>query len=594
MVQYDVVLNFVTKMNNQDASANAAKKVFNPLTKEAKNAKSNISKMIQPTDILNKSFGQMRQIEVFKGLGADASVFNDQLASLRMDVTGAGGDFDKMQKAAVKMSKSFDMSKLSMLFFGMAIQRLFMGIFNQMVNTFKLVDKKGIMPLNRALTKMEAAFAFLSFSIIKAMEPLLLPVIDAVVNLIDWFAQLPVGVQQAIGLTILALGLLGTALLTLGTIGLGMPVITDLIAKGFGSITDGAKMLSSKGISGLTTSFLNLLPVLLLVAVATFLAYETFKTFDNFGPELEKSFDSVGNSFSNLASRFNIDTSWMTDTLKGLRDNFEIYLQTGIAGTIVTFNSVVDTLIKSLIVGIDVLRVFAGYANIAWQILTGGDVEGATNALSDIGGEFVNSVSDWTNVFNDFGESISDVSKKSNELILMKDNPLVGENQDLLATDAGKSFIDKYTESLTANSAKIADTMKNDVIPNLTDSIAFSGTTPPSDGPLSDTPVYANDFIETYSQGLLDSAPYLNQTVTTVFTDATTIMKDIVHLAVESVISDVNRALDKIRQLEARKASVKSSSSSSTTNNNFNISSASGTDISRSIRNANIAVPTRF
>ena len=219
MVQYDVVLNFITKLNSSPISSSASKKLFNPLEKKVKEFSSmgdlkikkgsvfdadvyskisnnikastlsdftkqvdalipkeldtsgfddmakRIGETVPSAENLNKAFSKLTQIERFKVMGVDAEYLNTQVKELKTGLNLTDKQFMNMEKSARKMARGFDMSSLSLLFFGMFLQRTFLGIFNQMLNTFKMLDKKGIMPLNRALTRLEAAFTFLGFSI---------------------------------------------------------------------------------------------------------------------------------------------------------------------------------------------------------------------------------------------------------------------------------------------------------------------------------------------------------------------------------------------------------------------------------------------
>jgi hypothetical protein len=147
--------------------------------------------------------------------------------------------------------------------------------------------------------------------------------------------------------------------------------------------------------------------------------------------------------------------------------------------------------------------------------------------------------------------------------------------QDLFVSSLDQTM--KNANSVVKNNASAFETSLLDSFstPAL-NIIGYEKGTPPSQGALSQTPVYAKNFIEGYSDAMYDTSPYLNDTMSVVFTDATNIMKSIVHSSVEAVIADVNRALAKIRELNAAKSSSSSSSSSVTNKNNtFNINTGS-------------------
>jgi hypothetical protein len=574
-ISYDVVLNFVTKMNSRDVKSNMKM----------------LDQSIDPVVGLKKAFSDMVDLQRFRQMGGDVDFFNTKMKSLQDDVEGLGGDFNRMNKSAKGMTKTFDMSALSLLFFSQVVNRLTTTMFNQMINTFKTLDTKGVMPLNRALTKLEAAFTFLSFTLIKAFEPILIPIIDAIVSFVDWVSQLPDPIKQA-AVALLAL----TAILT----GLASAFFTVKLALGAVGITPGLAALSQLSFSGLIASIqgigpavLAALPYLALLAIAALLVVETFKATTTFAPELGKTFDGVGNDFGRLAGTLNLDVAWIGTILDNLFNYFDITIQTGIAGVLTFFASILDFVINMITLAVQEIQWLGSAMVYLADLASGKDAANSLNALIAKGNEIKTVFTDVTNTFNDLAAAESAIGQRSNEIIAERKSGIITQapNATAVSTQSASDFVSSYNQSLIDNSSLLSTTMQDSVLPNISKNIAFTGTTPPTEGPLATTQTDASSFIISYADSMTATAPYLNDTMTIVFTNATEIMKSIVHTAVEATITDVNRA---IAALNSLKAAQSSANVSSTTNNanKITINAASTANISKAIQTANIAVPT--
>ena len=584
-------------------------------------------------------FGELKQLHTFEGMGVNV----DKLQiGLRQTANAAGvgaKEFEKMDHAALKMSKGFDMSKLSLLFFGMFLQKTFLGIFNKMLNSFKLIDKKGLQPLSRGLTKLQASFAFLGFSIIKALEPILLPIIDTLVSMIDWFSQLPVEVKQAIGITILALAALGTALLLVGIFGLGLPGLFTLI---------GDSMVGMKNMGAGTIKFLSNIGFALIgqgglvgalvggaVAIAGIIGWMYI-----FNDLLQNS-GTYSEEFSRVmnASMGNVDKSLKTsreNVLRAERDwgRFTELLPLAFSIMVSSIVNLVALLVAGLHLGFKLIITDIKFVAEALGSLAKGDYLGAGNAFESFNKDNSKSTKEFFDAFEasvlnvgshwdtlidaqkDYNAEtdvmIKNLKKVPKSGITIIDTSATGStgniDDDLASIVANQEKVyaglqtgidtasKNYISSLVGQKAAVTKAVDDAFLQPITNTIGYSSGSPPSEGALAKTPAFAENFVKGYSDSMTATAPYLNDTITTVFTDATLIMKNIVHLAVVDTINDVKLAIDALKRLDAKRAESRLSerSSSSTTNNSFNISSARGTDISRSIRNANIAVPTRL
>jgi len=139
----------------------------------------------------------------------------------------------------------FRFEMLSVMFFGMAINRMFMGMLQP---------------------AMQAAGVFEIFSAILelAFLPVALMVLDPLLGFMDWFLGLPEPVQTAIGVLFLFLGVIGMILTTIGVLVLGLEGLAMAFgpllgasaagATGMGAFS-GASLLLGKIIGGIIGTF---------------------------------------------------------------------------------------------------------------------------------------------------------------------------------------------------------------------------------------------------------------------------------------------------------------------------------------------------
>ncbi len=526
---YDVVLNFITKMNTSSADTEkVVKKQTEKVTKAMGMMPKMIDKSISPTVKLKQAFSQMVDLERFKDMGGDITDYNSQMMKVQQTVKNLNGDFGKMSIQSKKMSKGFDMSLLSMMFFGMQIQKTFTGIYNSMLNTFKMLDKKGIMPLNRAMTKMEAAFTFLSFSIMKSMEPILLPIIDAIVGVIDWFSQLPEPVLQAMGVFVLFGLALGTVMVLIGTFGLGLGGIESFMV-GLGKFIPPATKALNTFASSSAFGLIGSLAGTLIIATAAWLVFTAaLEGYSKHKDEVDSALDNLSISFWNLIDTITLGMLELPKS-SDLWDTFWNLLTTGATGSIIIIAQAVSNLT-------DLIDILINTATIIpeglFSLLTGGDIS-KNKSLENIG---------------------ADVEK-----ILSSSNQAWNDLMRIGAEDSAELFDTTMSEKMAETNAK--------------------------------APEYSSDFIKQYSLGIDENSVILNDTTTEVFTESGNIMKEIVHNDVNTVIADVNRALAKLRELEnARKAASTKASTSTTTNNKSIVVNVKGSDNTKLVSDIKRAV----
>jgi len=491
-----------------------------------KKTSSMIDKSMDPTVKLKQAFSKMIDLENFKEMGGDLGDYNSSMAKVESTVKNLGGDFDAMSSKAKKMSKGFDMGMMSMMFFGMQLQRTFGGIYNSMLNTFKMLDKKGIMPLNRAITKMEAAFTFLSFSIIKSLEPILLPIIDAIVGVIDWFSQLPEPIQQATGALILFGMALGTGMFLLGTLSLGMGGVESFFLGMQKYVPIATTLLNDFGKAS-AFGVLGSLAGVLIVATAAFLVFTAYlNSYSKNSDEVDASLSRLDEAFWSLIDTL---TMGMLDLPKDqtIWETFWSALGTGAKFGVM----IVSEAITQLLIAMDTLSQAVNlWPSVAVDLLSG---KGIT--IGDkLGG-------------------LSENFKKS--------------------TDSFSLFVNDSLKMGAEDSANTFNTTLKDKL--------LEGN--------MEAPLISSDLVTKYNTGLTDSAPLLNETTDKVFTDAGNVMKDIVREDVNAVIADVNRAMAALRELE-NKRKESSKATSVTNNNKSVVVNVKGSDNTKLVSDIKKAV----
>jgi len=97
---------------------------------------------------------------------------------------------------------------LSIMFGAMQAQRFLGRVFSDLVNAyFKITENTTA--LGKATIRLQGAFTFLQVSIMEALEPALLPLIDALIGLVEWFTSLDDKTKGIIG-SLLIFGLIAS------------------------------------------------------------------------------------------------------------------------------------------------------------------------------------------------------------------------------------------------------------------------------------------------------------------------------------------------------------------------------------------------
>jgi len=147
-------------------------------------------------------------------------------------------------------ARNFKFHYLSVLFFGMAIQRTFEGIARTGVGSFMKMTE-GATESGRAILSLSAGFEYLKFTvgdaIGTALQPLLPMILDIINKITDWINQN----QELFGNFVIAMILVGGFLAALGTLVLGIQGVVGAIG-GFISFLGGPLTLALLAIIALS------------------------------------------------------------------------------------------------------------------------------------------------------------------------------------------------------------------------------------------------------------------------------------------------------------------------------------------------------
>jgi hypothetical protein len=593
MVTYKVMIDFQTTLNKKNISGTSGKEFSQPFTnmsKEATKAANSVSTKVGPSlQQVNAAFDTLRKVAVFRGMGIDVNKFSEELSSANQVLGSAGGNIKFMAQKAVKMSKGFDMSALSITFFGMAIQRFFGGMQTQMLNTFKLIDKKGVMPLTRGLNKMQAAFQFLSFRIMDAMGPMLLAWINGLVGVVDWIAGLDKGWLNLLGTLIsvgAALGAIGVLFgtLKLGLGGMGMGASIDKLfgvgtASGLTSLAGGAIML---------TVGLSLLPSAVELIKGGIEDIQKALETGDFQEAMEGVGKILGGSLIGGISLILVGAG-IVQIATGLTTLFG---GTAVTGAATAGGLAIGGVLTSAIAAGIIL---AGAVVVA--ALTGLFILAMINAMDKVenggGFEYSPDLLVQKKMWEDAGFEASLSYDKGLE-VGMKDNSI----NELIAGSFNRSpeqeaEFQKNLANWKAGGQEVVDSIVAGVKEkesDVTNAYATSLEQPLSTAIINITDVSGvggAQMMTNFADQVTATTPYLIDSISIAFTEATKVMESIVSASVDRVIADVNRALSALRSLESKKASV---SSSSTTNNNqkvnVNVSGGNPSSVATAVKRA--------
>lgn len=209
------------------------------------------------------------------------------------------GDITKKSRS---FGRFFDMNALSVMFFGMQIQRTFQTILTSTIDTYNKITQGSTLAA-QAINALKVNWILLKFTIGEAIASALMPLIPAIINIItkisDWVSRH----KELVG-TIVMVGLaVGTLAFMYGMLKLGMTgawnVITGLI-----SFFSGQAVSSTMKFNDVL-AFLgkNILKIAFWVIIAV-VAWEALKVLFEKFPQLKegmtKAFESISSSIGSV------------------------------------------------------------------------------------------------------------------------------------------------------------------------------------------------------------------------------------------------------------------------------------------------------
>jgi len=201
---------------------NVVAKMTDGVTKPAKKIKRGLAELDGRQELLARGAAKYgKTVGQLSGELQRQGVYIDKTGRAMSVTTGKFLKTKDAIRSAAKNIKEFRMELLGTLFFGMMLQKMFLGLARSAVDSFMKITE-GQTAAAQAITRLSGAWQFLKFSIGDALATALMPFMDTIVGIIDkvadWIEQNPKLVA-----TILIVGAaVGTILMAFGALGLGI------------------------------------------------------------------------------------------------------------------------------------------------------------------------------------------------------------------------------------------------------------------------------------------------------------------------------------------------------------------------------------
>ena len=161
-----------------------------------------------------------------------------------------GGKVAKRFRMMTHGMRGFRMEALGVMFFGMMMQRMFMGLLQPVMEAFGVFEIFRLMLLTLFLPVMEMIFPFL-------------------MSMMEWFMNLPDPVKKAIGIFVVLGAIFATVLMVIGQFALG---IGSLIQ--FFPMLGGVIKAVGVVIAGLGGAVIAVIAIIIAVAIGIFVAFK--------------------------------------------------------------------------------------------------------------------------------------------------------------------------------------------------------------------------------------------------------------------------------------------------------------------------------
>lgn len=206
-------------------------KAINKFSRGANQVKKDMDVLGTKTRTLQHWSGKLNRnmVDLERGLKMQGLAVN-KAGRVYSTYTGQIQKTSTAMKKASLMTRGFKMELLSVMFFGMLLQRVFMGLMRTGVEAMMKITE-GQTQAGQTVLQLSAAFQFLKFTVGEAIGTALTPFIDTIVGVIDaisnWIEQNP-----ELFTTLLMVGAaVGTLMFAFGTLGLGIDGVVTTVGK---------------------------------------------------------------------------------------------------------------------------------------------------------------------------------------------------------------------------------------------------------------------------------------------------------------------------------------------------------------------------
>ncbi|MHA1911890.1 MAG: hypothetical protein ACTSYA_09360, partial [Candidatus Kariarchaeaceae archaeon] len=181
--------------------------------KQQAQSKKQLEKEIKGWDVAARKVNKQKNIDAVKEMKRKGKIRKQQEKEDKK--------IAKSKEKAGKANKRFSMEFLGIMFAGMALQRMFGGMFKSLIANYRELGKKSN-PLNVALVRLESNFTFLKYSIMEASSGALSYLINGLASFAIMLAKMDPNVLKLVAGGIIALAATGALLMVGGQFMLGI------------------------------------------------------------------------------------------------------------------------------------------------------------------------------------------------------------------------------------------------------------------------------------------------------------------------------------------------------------------------------------
>lgn len=224
---------------------------------------------------------------------------------LRDVLTGAAVSAEKAWARFQMKIRRFPAYLLSIMFFGMALKRTFLGFLESAISTYMKITE-GQTAAGKAMLRMQAAWEFFKFSIVEALTGLIEWFAALVVNILDFLSMHP-ELMKFIGGFITLLGIIGAIITPVAALGLGLKGLETA----FAGLMIVPKIFSAIGAAA---TFLMANPIILAIVAIIAAIVLLYLAWTNNWFGIRDKLTAVWNV---LASVFGAVVDWLRNVITG-------------------------------------------------------------------------------------------------------------------------------------------------------------------------------------------------------------------------------------------------------------------------------------